>query len=135
MPLRIQRLSANRLRRPTVPVGCVALIAFFAMQVSVDPGSGGRLVLLGGFVGLLPIVLGVPPERREREAELAAKADETARTMAPPVPGVTENRGYVLFTVIDGAPGGNGQLRSWSVAGERWDGACAVWTAIISLPG
>jgi hypothetical protein len=35
--LRIQWLPANGLVRPTVPVGCAALIAFHAMQVGVHP--------------------------------------------------------------------------------------------------
>jgi hypothetical protein len=32
-PFRIERFPANRLARPTVPVRCVALIAFLAVQV------------------------------------------------------------------------------------------------------
>src|ERR1700687_4131897 len=36
-PFRIERLSANRLPRPTVPVRGVALIALLAVQVGVNP--------------------------------------------------------------------------------------------------
>jgi hypothetical protein len=34
----VRWLSEYSLPRPTVPIGRVALIAFFAMQVGVDPG-------------------------------------------------------------------------------------------------
>ena len=39
-PLRVQRLSAHGLTRSAVPVGCVALIAFPAMQVA-ERGTRG----------------------------------------------------------------------------------------------
>src|ERR1022692_4460405 len=45
-PFRVQRLSANRLSRPALPIGCVALIAFLAMQVGVNPRTLGAFVLL-----------------------------------------------------------------------------------------
>src|ERR1035438_3380810 len=42
-PFGTQRLPANGLACPTVPVGCVALIAFLAMQVRREPKSHPRL--------------------------------------------------------------------------------------------
>jgi hypothetical protein len=60
-PFRIEWLSAHRLPRPTIPVGCVALIAFLAMQVGVHPRTLDAFVLLGGFVCLSPMALGIPP--------------------------------------------------------------------------
>lgn len=38
------------------------MIAFFAVEVGVDPGAVGALVLLCGFVGAGPVAFGVPPE-------------------------------------------------------------------------
>jgi hypothetical protein len=67
MPIRIQRLSANRLRRPTVPVGCVALIVFLPMQIGVDPRTLGAFVLQSRFVSLRPIALRIPPQPSEDE--------------------------------------------------------------------
>ncbi len=64
-PFRIQRLPANRLSHPTVPVGCVALIALFAKQVGVNSRTLGAFVPLGGFVRPRPIALGVPPQSGE----------------------------------------------------------------------
>jgi hypothetical protein len=43
-PFRIDWFSANRLPRPTIPVGCVVLIAFFAMQVE------GSIALIASFI-------------------------------------------------------------------------------------
>lgn len=36
-PLRIRRFPANRLARPTVPVRCVALVAFLSVEIGVHP--------------------------------------------------------------------------------------------------
>jgi hypothetical protein len=69
MPIRIQWLSANRLRRPTVPVGCVALIVFLPMQIGVDPRTLGAFVLQSRFVSLRPIALRIPPQPSEDEWE------------------------------------------------------------------
>jgi hypothetical protein len=43
-PFRIHWLPANRLPRPTIPVGCVVLIAFFAVQVE------GSIALIASFI-------------------------------------------------------------------------------------
>src|ERR1039457_4232929 len=50
-PFRIEWLSADGLACSTVPVGCVVLIAFFAMQVGVHPRTIGAFVPLSRFVG------------------------------------------------------------------------------------
>jgi hypothetical protein len=60
-PFRIYWLSANGFGCPTIPVGCIALIAFLAMQVGVYPRTLGAFVLLSRFVGPRPIALGIPP--------------------------------------------------------------------------
>ena len=52
-----------------------------------------------------------------------AQADATRKPdparMAPPVPGITVNAGYVIRAVLPGHPAGNGLLESWWVAAER----------------
>jgi hypothetical protein len=61
MPFRIEWFSADGLPRPTVPIGCFALITFLAMQVGVHPRTLGAFVLLRRFVAARPITLGIPP--------------------------------------------------------------------------
>jgi hypothetical protein len=61
-PLRIERVSANGLACPAVPVGGIARIAFLAMQVGMHPRSLDTLVLLSGFVRSRPITLAIPPQ-------------------------------------------------------------------------
>jgi len=56
---------ATGLACPTIPVRCVALIAFLAMKVGVNPRTLDALVLLRGFVCSLPIALGIPPQPDE----------------------------------------------------------------------
>jgi hypothetical protein len=51
-------------------------------------------------------------------AELAAQAERDARTMAPPVPGVTRHNGYIMRAVINRNPKVPGYLEAWWVAGE-----------------
>src|ERR1017187_2626921 len=68
-PFRIDWLSANGLASPTIPVRCVALIAFFAMEVGVHPTTFGAFVSLSGFVCSCPIALGIPPQSSEGERE------------------------------------------------------------------
>jgi hypothetical protein len=69
VPLRIKRFSADGLACPTIPVGCIALIAFFPVQVCVNPRTLRALVLLSGFVGSCPVALGIPPQPGEGEGE------------------------------------------------------------------
>jgi hypothetical protein len=125
------RATATQAQAATAaPVGRLASwLAEAERVVELGPDGPDTAGLLATLESLAAAVRADLEPDPGREAELAAEAAEAARTMAPPVPGVTENLGYVMFTVIDGTPGGNGQLRSWYVAGEREDGACAVWTA------
>ena len=60
-PFRIEWFSANGLPCSTIPVGCVVLISFFAMQVGVHLRTLGAFVLLSKFVGPSPITFGIPP--------------------------------------------------------------------------
>jgi hypothetical protein len=65
----------------------------------------------------------------EGEAErLAAQAERDARTMAPPVPGVTVNAGHTVRAVLPGHPAGSGLLESWWVAAEL-DRLWVTWEA------
>src|SRR5262249_4521938 len=68
-PLRVQRLPAHRLTGASVPIRGIVLIAFLAVQVGVNPCTLPPLVFLGGFVGSLPIALGIPPKPGERPGE------------------------------------------------------------------
>src|ERR1700758_1375709 len=61
-PFRMQRLPADGLACPVVPIGCVALIALLTVQVSVNPRAVLAFVLLCGFVCPLPIALAIPPQ-------------------------------------------------------------------------
>lgn len=45
-----------------VPVGGVPVVAFFAMEISVDPGGIGSLDRLCDLVRLVPVAFGFPPE-------------------------------------------------------------------------
>ena len=68
-PFRFQRFPAHGLARPVVPIGCIALIAFLAMQVGVNPRSLDAFVLLGGLVRPLPVALAIPPQSDEGVGE------------------------------------------------------------------
>jgi hypothetical protein len=68
-PFRIERLSTNGLSSPAIPIGCVALVALFPMEVSMHPRAILAFVLLSGCAGLRPIALGVPPSCGERQCE------------------------------------------------------------------
>ena len=61
---------------------------------------------------------------------LAAQAERNARTMAPPVPGVTRNAGYTVRAVIHAHDAERGLLAAWWVAGEDPErGAWVTWNA------
>lgn len=68
-PFHIERFSAHRLPRPTVPVRRVALIAFLAVQVGMNPRTFRAFVLLSRFVRPIPVALAVPPQADEGECE------------------------------------------------------------------
>lgn len=63
---------------------------------------------------------------------MAAEAERAARTMAPPVPGVTQNTGYTVRAVIHVHDAKPGLLAAWVVACEdagrgtwvTWDAYC-----------
>ena len=60
-PLRIERLSANWLAGPSVPIRSIVSIAFLAVQVGVNPGALPPRVFLSGFMRALPVAPGIPP--------------------------------------------------------------------------
>ena len=68
-PLCIERLPTGGLACPAIPIRRVVLIAFFTMQVSMNPRPLGTFVLLGGLVRAPPIALGVPPQPGEAVCE------------------------------------------------------------------
>lgn len=57
--------------------------------------------------------------------------------LAPPVPGITENAGYVIRAVLPGHPAEPGLLESWYVAAERAeDHEWVTWEAYANdVPG
>jgi hypothetical protein len=68
-PFRVERFPAYGLARPTIPISCVALIPFFAVEVGVSPRTLGAFVPLSRFVRPLPVALGVPPQSCEGVCE------------------------------------------------------------------
>jgi hypothetical protein len=64
-PFRVQRFSAHWLSCPTIPVGCVALVALLAVQIRMHPRTLDAFILLCGFVRSRPIALRVPPQSGE----------------------------------------------------------------------
>jgi hypothetical protein len=68
-PFGTQWLPANGLTRTTVPISCVALVAFLPMQVGVNPRTILAFVLLSGVVCSRPIALGIPPQSGEGVSE------------------------------------------------------------------
>ena len=50
---------------PDCTILSIALIAFLAMQIGVNPRSLEALILLGGFVRPIPIALSIPPQSGE----------------------------------------------------------------------
>jgi hypothetical protein len=67
--------------------------------------------------------------RPSDSAAMAAEADRDARTMAPPVPGVTVNAGYTVRAVIHMHDAVPGLLAEWLVACENERGEWAAWHA------
>ena len=64
-PFSVERFPANWFACSAVPVGCIALVALLAMQISMNPRTVNFFVLLGGFVRSLPIALAIPPQSGE----------------------------------------------------------------------
>ena len=61
-PLLGKRLFAESLSSPSIPIASVAVIAFFAVQISVHPRAIAPFVILGVRVGALPVAFRIPPE-------------------------------------------------------------------------
>ena len=61
--------SRHRLASATVPIRCVALVAFLPMKVGVEPRSVHASVLMRGFLRSRPIAFGVPPQSGEGRRE------------------------------------------------------------------
>lgn len=61
-PFRIEWLPAPGLASSPIPVCCVALIAFLAMEIRMHPRTLDAFVLLCGFVRSFPVALGVPSQ-------------------------------------------------------------------------
>jgi hypothetical protein len=78
-PFGVQWVPANGLASPTVPIFCIALIAFLAMQVGVHPRTLGALVLLGRFVRSLPIAFAIPPKSGEGERKFRRRVGLSER--------------------------------------------------------
>lgn len=76
----------------------------------------------------------VPLPESETE-RLAAQAGRDARTMAPPVPNVTQHSGYTVRAVINHNPKVPGLLEAWWVALENPErGAWVTWNAYAGDP-
>jgi hypothetical protein len=60
---------------------------------------------------------------------MAAEADRAARTMAPPVPGVSQNSGYTVRAVIHMHDAEPGLLEQWVVACQGSSGEWVTWNA------
>ena len=66
---------------------------------------------------------------------MAAEADRAARTMAPPMPGVTRHNDYIVRAVIYRNPKVPGLLEAWWVAGEDvMTGHWVTWNAYAGDP-
>ena len=68
-PLFVEWFARGRFASAAIPVSGVPDVAFFAMQVGVNPGTVGTFVLLRGFVSAGPVALRVPPQAGESERE------------------------------------------------------------------
>jgi hypothetical protein len=68
-PFGMERFLANGLACTTVPISCVALVAFLAMEIGMNPRTILAFVPLSGFVRSRPIALGIPPQSGEGVSE------------------------------------------------------------------
>src|SRR6185369_4430446 len=60
-PFCLKGFPADGLTGPSIPVGCVVLITFLAMQIGMHPCPVYTFVLLSRFMGSCPITFGFPP--------------------------------------------------------------------------
>ena len=63
LPLCVERWPPMLRPGPTIPVACVALVAFFAMQICVNRHSVAGFKVIYQRVGSCPVTLGIPPQR------------------------------------------------------------------------
>src|SRR5271166_5574920 len=57
-----------------IPIPGVGRVALLAMQIGMDPRSSRTFVLLRRFVGFGPVVLGIPPQARQRRIEFRGRS-------------------------------------------------------------
>src|SRR3954469_15359268 len=69
VPLLVERGLGRRLAGALVPSGGVALVSLDAMQVGVHPGPVLIMRLLTAVMGAVPVALGNPPQRLQRQAQ------------------------------------------------------------------
>jgi hypothetical protein len=71
-------------RAPTgasVPIGGIALVALFAVQVGVDPGTSRTFILLRRFVRSHPIALSIPPQPGQRKVQVSGRSLAAKRVL------------------------------------------------------
>jgi hypothetical protein len=72
-PFLLERKASRSPASAAVPVGRVGIVARFAMQIGMDPGTGWALILLSRLVGSRPVALGIPPQAGKGETYLARR--------------------------------------------------------------
>ena len=80
-PLGFERRGREGAARATIPVGGVAVVALFAMEVGVDPIAGAALVGLRALVRALPLAACVAPQGGQsgREARRLGAGERGAK--------------------------------------------------------
>jgi hypothetical protein len=71
-------------RAPTgasVPIGGIALVALFTVQVGVDPGTARAFILLRRFVRSHPIALSIPPQPSQRKVQVSGRSLAAKRVL------------------------------------------------------
>ena len=69
VPLGIQRIRRHELTRAVIPICGVSEIAFFPVQVGVDPRAGPVLDAVCHLVCFIPVALRVVPQRLKRRRD------------------------------------------------------------------
>ena len=75
-----ERRAARRLAGAAVPVAGVAGVAFFAVEIGVDPIAGAALVGLRQLMRAVPVALGLPPQRLQRGAQALGRRGDGERS-------------------------------------------------------
>ena len=57
-----KRLFADSFCSPAIPIACISPIAFFAMQIGMNPRAVGPFIILSTGVRALPIASRIPPQ-------------------------------------------------------------------------